>query len=43
VSFSAGVAEFPLDGNDMATLFREADAALYMAKAAGRAQVVAAR
>jgi diguanylate cyclase (GGDEF)-like protein len=43
VSFSAGVAEFPLDGKDMASLFREADAALYMAKAAGRAQVVAAR
>lgn len=43
VSFSAGVAEFPSDGRDMASLFREADAALYVAKAAGRAQVVAAR
>jgi diguanylate cyclase (GGDEF)-like protein len=43
VSFSAGVAEFPTDGQDMASLFREADAALYLAKAAGRAQVIAAR
>lgn len=43
VSFSAGVAEFPVDGNDMATLFRKADAALYVAKEAGRAQVIAAR
>jgi diguanylate cyclase (GGDEF)-like protein len=42
VSFSAGVAEFPKDGQDMASLFRQADAALYVAKAAGRAQVVTA-
>jgi diguanylate cyclase (GGDEF)-like protein len=42
VSFSAGVAEFPQDGPDMASLFRQADAALYVAKAAGRAQVVTA-
>jgi len=42
VSFSAGVAEFPKDGPDMASLFRQADAALYVAKAAGRAQVVTA-
>ncbi len=42
VSFSAGVAEFPSDGQDMASLFRQADAALYLAKAAGRAQVLAA-
>lgn len=42
VSFSAGVAEFPSDGTDLVTLFGIADAALYEAKSAGRAQVVAA-
>ncbi|MGI9149408.1 MAG: response regulator [Chloroflexota bacterium] len=42
VSFSAGVAEFPADGLDLPSLFRRADAALYLAKAAGRSQVLAA-
>ena len=39
VSFSAGVAEFPLDGPDSEALCRAADEALYQAKAAGRARV----
>ncbi len=42
VSFSAGVAEHALDGHDLATLTEAADAALYRAKAAGGAQVLAA-
>ncbi len=41
-SFSAGVAEYPLDGNDLHTLYRAADAALYDAKTAGRARVFTA-
>ena len=43
VSFSAGVAEYPLDGCDLGTVSRAADEALYRAKAAGRARVLAAR
>jgi diguanylate cyclase (GGDEF)-like protein len=43
VSFSAGVAEYPLDGPDLAVVSRAADDALYRAKAAGRARVLAAR
>ena len=39
-TFSAGVAEFPSDGNDLAGLFTMADAALYQAKAHGRACVL---
>jgi diguanylate cyclase (GGDEF)-like protein len=42
VSFSAGVAEYPLDGRDPGTVSRAADDALYRAKAAGRARVLAA-
>jgi len=36
VSFSAGVAVFPEDGTDFASLQRKADMAMYQAKAAGR-------
>jgi diguanylate cyclase (GGDEF)-like protein len=42
VSFSAGVAEYPLDGGDLGAVSRAADEALYRAKAAGRACVLAA-
>jgi diguanylate cyclase (GGDEF)-like protein len=42
ISFSAGVAEFPLDGADLQDLCRAADQALYRAKDAGRARVFAA-
>ncbi|MDF0556261.1 response regulator [Kamptonema sp. UHCC 0994] len=41
VSFSAGIAEYPSDGNDLQALYRAADQALYQAKAAGRDRVVA--
>jgi diguanylate cyclase (GGDEF)-like protein len=40
VTFSAGVAEFPLDGSDWTTLYRVADEALARAKAEGRNRVV---
>ena len=42
VSFSAGVAEYPLDGRDADAVCQAADEALYRAKAAGRARVLAA-
>ncbi len=42
VTFSCGVAVYPGDGPDAAALQRIADAALYRAKAAGRASVVGA-
>jgi diguanylate cyclase (GGDEF)-like protein len=42
VSFSAGVAEYPLDGSDLIGVSRAADDALYRAKAGGRARVLAA-
>jgi diguanylate cyclase (GGDEF)-like protein len=42
VGFSAGVAEYPLDGADTAEVCRAADEALYRAKAAGRGRVEAA-
>ncbi len=42
VSFSAGVAEYQLDGCDLKTVLRAADEALYRAKAAGRARVMEA-
>lgn len=41
-AFSAGVAEHPVDGADLAALYRAADTALYAAKRAGRRTVVAA-
>ncbi|CAN1211115.1 response regulator [Tumidithrix helvetica PCC 7403] len=43
VTFSAGVAEYPSDGNNLETLYRNMDAALYRAKAAGRNRIVAVR
>jgi diguanylate cyclase (GGDEF)-like protein len=42
ISVSGGVAEYPQDGMDAASLLRAADAALYEAKRAGRNKVVAA-
>jgi diguanylate cyclase (GGDEF)-like protein len=41
VSFSAGVAEYPLDGHDLGKVSRAADDALYRAKEAGRGRVLA--
>jgi len=41
-TFSAGVALYPVHGNDDAALLAAADAALYAAKAAGRNRVVGA-
>jgi diguanylate cyclase (GGDEF)-like protein len=38
-SFSAGVAEYPLDGHDIVAVLAAADQSLYDAKAAGRAHV----
>jgi diguanylate cyclase (GGDEF)-like protein len=42
VAFSAGVAEYPLDGHDLGTISKAADEALYRAKAAGQARVLGA-
>lgn len=42
VTFSAGVSEFATDGRDLQTLYRAADAAMYMAKQAGRDRVLPA-
>jgi diguanylate cyclase (GGDEF)-like protein len=39
VTFSAGVAEYPLDGADLDGLILSADQALYRAKAAGRGRI----
>ena len=41
-SFSAGVAELSIDGEDLSELYRAADEALYRAKAAGRSRVLPA-
>ena len=41
LSISGGVAEYPLDGQDAASLLRCADEALYLAKHEGRNRVVA--
>jgi diguanylate cyclase (GGDEF)-like protein len=43
VTFSAGVAEYPLDGSDTDAACHAADGALYRAKAAGRARVLTAK
>ena len=42
-SFSAGIAEFPIEATTVSDLLRAADSALYEAKARGRAQVLARR
>jgi len=42
VSFSAGVSQYPEDGQDVEALYRSADEALYRAKAAGRDRVLTA-
>ena len=39
VSFSAGVAEYPLDGHNIETLYQAADKALYQAKATGKNRI----
>jgi len=41
VTFTAGLAEYPVDGAELDTLFRAADGALLAGKAGGRGQVVA--
>jgi diguanylate cyclase (GGDEF)-like protein len=43
ISFSAGVAEFPRDGENLHDLYRAADDALYRAKAEGRNRVLGVR
>ncbi|HET6765437.1 MAG TPA: response regulator, partial [Longimicrobiaceae bacterium] len=42
VTFSAGVAQLPLDGTELNALYRAADEALYLAKEQGRARVLPA-
>lgn len=42
VTFSAGVARYPEDGNHLVALYHAADAMLYRAKATGRGRIVAA-
>ncbi|HEV3049066.1 MAG TPA: response regulator, partial [Longimicrobium sp.] len=42
VTFSAGVAEYATDGHDLQSLYRAADAAMYVAKEAGRDRVLPA-
>jgi len=43
VSFSAGVAQYPIDGVNLQMLYRAADAALYRAKVAGRDRVLSTK
>lgn len=43
VTFSAGIAQLLDDGNELQTLYRCADNALYQAKSKGRNQIVAAK
>lgn len=40
VTFSAGVAEYPVDGNSLEILYQFADMALYRAKAEGKNQII---
>lgn len=40
VTFSAGIAQFPDDGDDIQTLYQVADTFLYQAKNAGRNQII---
>jgi len=42
VTFSAGVAQYPVDGGDLQALYRSADATMYQAKEAGRDRVLPA-
>ena len=42
ITFSAGVAASPTNGDNLQDLYRAADAALYQAKRAGRSRVLAA-
>ncbi|HET7460694.1 MAG TPA: response regulator [Longimicrobium sp.] len=42
VTFSAGIAQFPVDGGELPALYRVADATLYQAKGAGRDRVLPA-
>ena len=39
VTFSMGAAVYPIDGNEVETLFSHADRAMFFAKAQGRNQV----
>lgn len=42
MTFSAGIAQFPEDGEDLQNLYRSADSALYQAKEQGRDQLILA-
>jgi diguanylate cyclase (GGDEF)-like protein len=42
VTFSAGVAQYPIDGTNLDTLYQAADLALYQAKATGKNQIIGA-
>lgn len=42
ITFSAGIAQYPDDGDDLHLLYQAADSALYQAKATGRDRIVSA-
>jgi diguanylate cyclase (GGDEF)-like protein len=42
LTFSAGVAQWPIHGSDLSELYRAADRAMYRAKQSGRARVMSA-